>query len=45
MKKHVEGNDSEPISYEWPFRIFRDKYHGPEGVPIVRIVGQLGGIG
>ena len=44
-KSLLEGNDSEPISYEWAFMIFRDKYQEPEGAPIVRIVGKLWGIG
>ena len=44
-KALLEGNDSEPISYEWMFRITKDQYQEQEGAPIVRIMGQLGLIG
>ena len=40
-KALLEGNDFEPISYEWMFRIMKSNYQEPEGVPIVRIMGQL----
>ena len=45
MKKaRLEGGDSEPINYEWVFRITKAKYQEQEGVPIVRIMGQLSSI-
>ena len=37
----LQGNDFEPISCEWMFRITKSKYQEQEGVPIVRIMGQL----
>ena len=43
-KATLEGRYFGPISYEWAFRILGDKYREPEGVPIVRIMGQLSGI-
>ena len=44
-KSLLEGNDSEPISYEWAFMIFKAEYKEQEGVPIVRIVGLLSAVG
>ena len=44
-KALLEGNDFEPISYEWVFMIFKAKYREQEGVPIVRIMCQLSAIG
>ena len=43
-KALLEGNDFEPISYEWMFVIWRSKYHEPEGVRIFRIMSQLSSI-
>ena len=40
-KALLEGKDSEPISCEWMFRIAKAKWQEQEGVPIVRIMGQL----
>ena len=39
-KALLEGKESEPISYEWAFRILRNKHQEPEGAPIVRIAGK-----
>ena len=44
MKTLLEGKYFEPISYEWALMIFRDKYRGQGGAPIVRIMGGLGPI-
>ena len=43
-KALLECKEFGPISYAWAFMIFRDKYQGPEGAPIVRIMAKLGGI-
>ena len=45
QKSLLSVNDFGPISYEWMFMIFRDKYHGREGPPIFRIMGQLLAVG
>ena len=41
----LDGKDFAPISYAWMFGIFRYKYQGTEGGPIVRIVWEFRGIG
>ena len=43
-KELPDGKDFGPISYEWAFMIFKDKYQGQERAPVVRIFGQLGEI-
>ena len=40
----LDGKDFEMISYEWMFVISKAKYQEQEGVPIVRIMGQLSSI-
>ena len=44
-KRTLEGKELGAIGYEWASTIFRDKYQGPEGAQIVRIVGRLGEVG
>ena len=35
------GKDFETLSYEWAFGISKPNYQEQEGVPIIRIMGQL----
>ena len=44
-KSLLEGKNFEPISYEWMFGISKAKYQEQEGLPIIRISGQLSSIG
>ena len=52
LKPNVEPNgeevrnvgDFEPISTEWLFSTLRDRRYEPDGRPITRITGQLGGL-